>query len=174
MYKRQAQHHAPFENEERFRARFPADFICEALDQTRGWFYSLLAISTLLFGRSSYENVVCLGLILDSEGKKMSKSVGNVVAPWEVIDAYGADALRWYFFTSKQPWDDYRFSLETIGEGVRQFLLQLWSTYYFYVLYANVNDVEPAALAQVGELEEIDRWAPVSYTHLTLPTTPYV
>ena len=150
-----AQHHAPFENQEHFEARFPADFICEALDQTRGWFYSLLAVSTLLFGRSSYENVVCLGLILDPEGKKMSKSLGNVVAPWEVIDRYGADAFRWYFFTAKHPWDDYRFSAETIGEGVRQFLLQLWSTYYFYVLYANAGDVDPL---DAGPATDLDRW----------------
>ena len=115
-----AQHHAPFENEERLRDEFPADFICEALDQTRGWFYSLLAVSTLLFDRAPYENVVCLGLILDGEGQKMSKSRGNAVEPWEVIDTYGADALRWYFFTSKQPWDGYRFAPEAIGEGVRR------------------------------------------------------
>jgi isoleucyl-tRNA synthetase len=134
-----AQHHAPLENEERFRERFPADFICEALDQTRGWFYSLLAVSTLLFDRSPYRNVVCLGLILDAEGQKMSKSKGNTVEPWQVLDAYGADAFRWYFFTSKQPWDGYRFSEEAIGEGVRLFLKQLWSTYFFYVLYAHAN-----------------------------------
>jgi isoleucyl-tRNA synthetase len=134
-----AQHHAPFENEEVFRERFPADFICEALDQTRGWFYSLLAVSTLLFGEAPYENVVCLGLILDGDGQKMSKSKGNTVEPWQVIDKYGADAFRWYFFTSKQPWDGYRFSEEAIGEGVRLFLKQLWSTYFFYALYANAN-----------------------------------
>ena len=151
-----AQYHAPFENQEHFEARFPADFICEALDQTRGWFYSLLAISTLLFDRAAYRNVVCLGLILDPEGKKMSKSLGNVVDPWEVIDRFGADALRWYFFTAKQPWDGYRFSAETVGEGVRQFLLQLWNTYAFYVLYANVNDVAPA---QAPPGEDLDRWA---------------
>ena len=151
-----AQYHAPFENEEHFEARFPADFICEALDQTRGWFYSLLAISTLLFDRAAYRNVVCLGLILDPEGKKMSKSLGNIVDPWEVSDRFGADAFRWYFFTAKQPWDGYRFSAETIGEGVRQFLLQLWNTYAFYILYANVNDMAPAA-APPGD--ELDRWA---------------
>jgi isoleucyl-tRNA synthetase len=134
-----AQHHAPFENEEVFRERFPADFICEALDQTRGWFYSLLAVSTLLFGEAPYENVVCLGLILDGDGQKMSKSKGNTVEPWQVLDKYGADAFRWYFFTSKQPWDGYRFSEEAIGEGVRLFLKQLWSTYFFYALYANAN-----------------------------------
>jgi isoleucyl-tRNA synthetase len=134
-----AQHHAPLENEERFQQRFPANFICEALDQTRGWFYSLLAVSTLLFDKAPYENVVCLGLILDGEGQKMSKSKGNTVEPWQVLDTYGADAFRWYFFTSKQPWDGYRFSEEAIGEGVRLFLKQLWSTYFFYSLYANAN-----------------------------------
>ena len=159
-----AQYHAPFENQERFERDFPADFICEALDQTRGWFYSLLAVSTLLFDRAPYENVVCLGLILDPEGRKMSKSLGNVVAPWEVIDRFGADAFRWYFFTSKQPWDGYRFSLETIGEGVRQFLLQLWNTYGFYVLYANVNGIAPRTRA-AGE-SDLDRWI-VSRLHST-------
>jgi isoleucyl-tRNA synthetase len=148
-----AQYHAPHENEEHFRERFPADFICEALDQTRGWFYSLIAVSTLLFDRSSYRNVVCLGLILDEEGRKMSKSLGNTVEPWEVIDRYGADALRWYFFTSKQPWDGYRFSLETIGEAVRQFLLQLWNTYSFYVLYANATPEKTPS-----EPSDLDRW----------------
>jgi isoleucyl-tRNA synthetase len=155
-----AQWHAPHENAEHFRERFPADYVCEALDQTRGWFYSLLAVSTLLFDQSSYKNVVCLGLILDPEGQKMSKSKGNVVVPWDVLDRYGADALRWYFFTSKQPWDGYRFSLETIGEAVRQFLLQLWNTYGFYVLYANANGVEPGALPDPASSEnELDRWA---------------
>ena len=134
-----AQHHFPYQNEQQFQKEFPADFICEALDQTRGWFYSLLAVSTLLFDRSSYENVVCLGLILDADGQKMSKSKGNTVEPWQVLDQYGADAFRWYFFTSKQPWDGYRFSEEAIGEGVRLFLKQLWSTYFFYVLYARAN-----------------------------------
>ena len=152
-----AQFQAPHHNLEHFEQRFPADFICEALDQTRGWFYSLLAISTLLFNTSSYRNVVCLGLILDDQGRKMSKSLGNTVEPWEVIDRYGADALRWYFFTSKQPWDGYRFSLETIGEAVRQFMLQLWNTYGFYVLYANANDVAPGA-DQPAATGELDRW----------------
>jgi isoleucyl-tRNA synthetase len=119
---------------------FPADFICEALDQTRGWFYSLLAVSTLLFDTAPYRNVVCLGLILDEEGQKMSKSKGNTVEPWQVLDTYGADAFRWYFFTAKQPWDGYRFSQEAIGEGVRLFLKQLWSTYFFYVLHAHASE----------------------------------
>jgi isoleucyl-tRNA synthetase len=160
-----AQWHAPFENEETFEARFPADYICEALDQTRGWFYSLLAISTMLFGRSSYETVLCLGLILDPEGQKMSKSRGNIVNPWDVLDLHGADAFRWYYFTSKQPWDGYRFSVETVGESVRQFMLTLWNTYGFYSLYANVNDVEP----REDGLMELDRWA-LSRLHATTET----
>jgi isoleucyl-tRNA synthetase len=161
-----AQHHAPFEHEREFSESFPADFVCEALDQTRGWFYSLLAISSLLAetplltssergfvdtggsgpagaawaGGAPYKNVVCLGLILDDEGQKMSKSRGNIVEPWPVLDRFGADAFRWYFFTSKQPWDGYRFSEDAIGEGVRLFLKQLWSTYFFYVLYAHANE----------------------------------
>ena len=139
-----AQFHYPFENEELFEERFPADFICEALDQTRGWFYSLLAVSTLLFDRSSYRNVLCLGLILDPDGQKMSKSRGNVVAPWDVIDRHGADAFRWYYFTSQQPWSGYRFSVETVGESVRKLLHTLWNTYCFYVMYANVDDFDHA------------------------------
>ena len=149
-----AQWHAPFENQEAYEASFPAYYICEALDQTRGWFYSLLGVSTLLYGRSPYETCLCLGLILDPEGQKMSKSKGNVVVPWEVLDAHGADAFRWYYFTSKQPWDGYRFSVEAVGESVRQFLKPLWNTYAFYVLYANANDPlegEPVEL-------ESDRW----------------
>jgi isoleucyl-tRNA synthetase len=141
-------------------ARFPADFICEALDQTRGWFYSLLAVSTLLFDTAPYRNVLCLGLILDGEGQKMSKSRGNTVEPWQVIDAYGADAFRWYFFTAKQPWDGYRFSEEAIGDGVRLFLKQLWSTYFFYVLYAHANESSlRAATEQAPATEDLDRWA---------------
>jgi len=152
-----AQFGAPHTNEAHFQERFPADFICEALDQTRGWFYSLLAVSTLLFDQTSYRNVVCLGLILDEQGRKMSKSRGNTVEPWEIINRFGADALRWYFFTSKLPWDGYRFSLETIGEAVRQFLLQLWNTYGFYVLYANAGQIDLDAPG--GAPAELDRWA---------------
>jgi isoleucyl-tRNA synthetase len=117
-----ASYGSPHAGTEEFEAHFPADYICEALDQTRGWFYSMLAVSTLLFDQSSYRNVVCLGLILDENGQKMSKSRGNIVQPWDVIDEFGADALRWYFFTSKYPWDGYRFSMEALGETVRQFM----------------------------------------------------
>jgi len=164
-----AQHHFPFEHRERFEAAYPADFICEAQDQTRGWFYSLLAVATLtnpsgnLADRlAPYRNVVCLGLILDEDGQKMSKSKGNTVEPWQVLDDYGADAFRWYFFTSKQPWDGYRFSAETIGEGVRLFLKQLWSTYYFYTLYAHASADQLSEGPPVGSGAadaDLDRWA---------------
>jgi isoleucyl-tRNA synthetase len=141
------------------KERFPADFICEAQDQTRGWFYSLLAVSTLLWNATPYRNVVCLGLIVDAEGQKMSKSKGNAVEPWPILERYGADALRWYFFTSKQPWDGYRFSEEAIGEGVRLFLKQLWSTYFFYTLYAQAN--EHALGEDIGgdQRNDMDAWA---------------
>jgi isoleucyl-tRNA synthetase len=155
-----AQFHYPFENEELFEERFPADFICEAIDQTRGWFYTLLAESTLLFDTSSYRNCVCLGLILDPEGQKMSKSKGNVVEPWDVISAHGADAFRWYYLTSQQPWSGYRFSVETVGESVRQFLLTLWNTYSFWVLYANAEDLGPGDFVGAPEpSDDLDRWA---------------
>ena len=164
-----AQHHYPFEHGQDFEESYPADFICEAQDQTRGWFYSLLAIAMLVDPSSAasqppapYRNVVCLGLILDEEGLKMSKSRGNTVEPWQVLDTFGADAFRWYFFTSKQPWDGYRFSTETIGEGVRLFLKQLWSTYYFYVLYAYAaaEDMRAAPPASSeDDLSDLDRWA---------------
>jgi len=156
-----AQFHYPFEGTEEFESRFPAQYICEGLDQTRGWFYSLLAVSTLVFDRSSYENCVCLGLILDPEGQKMSKSKGNVVDPWEVLDTYGADAFRWYYLTAQQPWSGYRFSVETLGEATRQFLNTLWNTYSFWVMYANAEGLErdtaPPAPSP-GEGTDLDRW----------------
>ncbi|WP_445148202.1 isoleucine--tRNA ligase [Baekduia sp. Peel2402] len=154
-----AQWHAPFENEEQAANSWPADFVCEALDQTRGWFYSLLAISVLLNDQAPYKDVVCLGLILDEDGFKMSKSKGNVVDPFSVLDKFGADALRWYFFSSKQPWDGYRFSEETIAEGVRLFLNTLWNTYGFLVLYENAADGQDAdAAAEPGPATDLDRW----------------
>jgi isoleucyl-tRNA synthetase len=162
-----AQFHYPFEGEELFAERFPADFISEAIDQTRGWFYSLLAVSTLIFDSTSYRNCVCLGLILDPEGQKMSKSRGNVVNPWEVISTHGADAFRWYYFTTQQPWAGYRFSADTVGEAVRQFMLTLWNTYSFWVLYANAEGLDPSDFARQpvtsdqksGVASELDRWA---------------
>ncbi|HEX2387985.1 MAG TPA: isoleucine--tRNA ligase [Solirubrobacterales bacterium] len=153
-----AQLHYPFENEAEFERRFPADFICEGIDQTRGWFYSQLAESVLLFDQTDYLNCVCLGLILDPDGRKMSKRLGNVVDPHEVIDRHGADAFRWYYLTSQQPWAGYRFSAETVGESVRQFLLTLWNTYSFFVLYANAAD-EQTDRPQPSEAEAaLDRW----------------
>jgi isoleucyl-tRNA synthetase len=154
-----AQFHYPFENDQLFRERFPADFICEALDQTRGWFYSLLAESVLLFGGPSYRNVLCLGLILDPDGQKMSKSRGNVVAPWDVISRHGADAFRWYYFTSQQPWSGYRFSVEAVGETGHRFLRTLWETYRFYVLYANADGFHHASAgSDPANRPLMDRW----------------
>jgi isoleucyl-tRNA synthetase len=155
-----AQFHYPFEGKEEFEERFPADYICEAQDQTRGWFYTLLAESTLLFDTSSYRNCVCLGLILDPEGQKMSKSRGNVVDPWDVLDAHGADAFRWYYLTAQQPWAGYRFSVDTVGESVRQFLLTLWNTYSFWVLYANAEGLTASDFGATPETaNDLDRWA---------------
>ena len=157
-----AQFHYPFENEGLFEERFPADYICEAQDQTRGWFYSLLAESVLLFDRTSYRNCVCLGLILDPDGQKMSKSRGNVVDPWEVFDNQGADAFRWYLLSTQQPWAGYRFSAETIGESLRQVLLTLWNTYWFFVLYANAEGLTPedeSFVVRRSSFEnDLDRW----------------
>jgi isoleucyl-tRNA synthetase len=156
-----AQHHYPFAAPATLEGRFPADFICEALDQTRGWFYSLLAESTLLFDQSAYRNVVCLGLILDAEGQKMSKSRGNVIEPWEVIDRQSADAFRWYLLTAQSPWDSFRFSLDAVDEAMRRFLLTLWSTYDFFVRYASLPDGwSPGDGAPPpDERPAIDRWA---------------
>ncbi|HEY7151067.1 MAG TPA: isoleucine--tRNA ligase [Solirubrobacterales bacterium] len=155
-----AQFHYPFEGEELFTERFPANFISEAIDQTRGWFYSLLAVSTLVFDRTSYENCVCLGLILDAEGQKMSKSRGNVVDPWEVITRHGADAFRWYLFTAQQPWATYRFSTDAVGETVYRFFTTLWNTYRICVLYANAEGFGPAQLADGASARaDLDRWA---------------
>ena len=152
-----AQYGAPHRELDHFEERFPADYICEALDQTRGWFYSLLAEATLLFDRSSYRNVVCLGLINDEQGRKMSKSLGNTVDPWQLLDEYGADAVRWYLFTSKYPWDGWRFSTDKVADVARSFLRQLWNTYSFYVLYANTPDA-PAPSEADGDATELDRW----------------
>ena len=140
-----AQWHYPFENDTLLEdGRFPADYISEAVDQTRGWFYSLHAISTLLFNRPCFENVICLGHILDAKGEKMSKAKGNVVEPWAVINKYGADALRWYFFTASPPGNVRRFDEKMVAEVTRHFLLTLWNVYSFFVTYANIDKFAPA------------------------------
>ena len=156
-----AQWHYPFENADKFEEQFPADYICEAVDQTRGWFYSLHAISTLLFEDVSFRNCVCLGLILDGEGRKMSKSKGNIVDPWEVLDAHGADAFRWYLYTASPPGQERRFSADLVGEVVRSFTLTLWNTYSFFVTYANLDGWQPGTAGDVPtpEYNELDRWA---------------
>jgi isoleucyl-tRNA synthetase len=153
------QWHYPFENVAKFEERYPADYICEAIDQTRGWFYSLIAVATLVTGRSSYKRVLCLGHILDAEGQKMSKSKGNVVEPDTILDAQGADALRWYLFTAQSPWAPRRFGSEMIDEVIRKFLLTLWNTYSFFTVYANIDRFDPmAARVPLGERPLLDRW----------------
>ena len=152
-----AQWHYPFENEEKFKEQFPADYICEAVDQTRGWFYSLHAISTLLFDQPSFKNVICLGLILDGEGRKMSKTRGNVLAPWDVINAHGADAMRWYLYTASPPGQERRFSSDLVADVVRSFTLTLWNTYSFFVTYANLDGCRPDDDA-VLEYSPLDQW----------------
>lgn len=153
-----AQWHYPFENRERFAERFPADYICEALDQTRGWFYTLHALSILLFDEPCYRNVICLGLILDSQGEKMSKSRGNVVDPWDVLNSHGADALRWYLYTASPPGNPRRFSVDLVGESLRRFLLTLWNTYSFFVTYANIDGFDPTKVAERPLPSDLDRW----------------
>lgn len=151
------QWHYPFENVEKFKEQFPADFICEAVDQTRGWFYTLHAISTLVFDSHCFDNVICLGLILDKDGQKMSKSRGNVVDPWDVIDQHGADAFRWYLYTASPPGQERRFSEDLVGEVVRTFTLTLWNTYSFFVTYANLDEWSPTQDVQ-PEYSDLDRW----------------
>jgi len=154
-----AQFHHPFSDDGRFEASFPADFICEAIDQTRGWFYSLLAVNTLVFGSTPYRNVVCLGLLVDANGQKMSKSRGNVVDPWQVISTFGADALRWYFFSSGQPWGTRRVSDDGIRESTRQTLLTLWNVYSFFVTYADLDGWQrPVGGAAPRPTHVLDRW----------------
>ncbi len=137
-----AQWHYPFENQEVWQRQKQADYICEAIDQTRGWFYTLHAVSTLLFDRVAFKNVICLGHILAEDGSKMSKSRGNVVNPWEVFDVYGADATRWNMYTAGPPGNSRRFSVNLVGETVRKFMNTLWNTYSFFVTYANLSDWE--------------------------------
>ncbi len=154
-----AQQHHPFSNGGSLENVFPADFICEAIDQTRGWFYSLLAESTLLFDAPAYRNVICLGLILDGQGQKMSKSRGNVIEPWSVLDRQGADPFRWYLLTAQSPWDSFRFSLDAVDESMR-FLLTLWNTYVFLVTYAALPDgwVPGGEDPPFAERSDLDQW----------------
>ena len=154
-----AQHHYPFENKETFEKQFPAQFISEAVDQTRGWFYSLLAISTLLFNKAPYENVIVLGLVQDEKGQKMSKSKGNAVDPFDALQTYGADAIRWYFYTSSAPWLPSRFAGKTVVEGQRKFMGTLWNTYAFFVLYANIDNFDATKYSlEYDKLAVMDKW----------------
>ncbi|MBR1606685.1 MAG: isoleucine--tRNA ligase, partial [Clostridia bacterium] len=154
-----AQWHYPFENKEKFEERFPADFISEAIDQTRGWFYTLLAISTQLFGQSPFKNCLVLGHVQDADGRKMSKHLGNVVDPWDVLDDQGADAVRWYFYAASAPWLPSRFSKENVSEYQRKFMGTLWNTYYFYVLYADIDQFDPTKHdIKKAKLSLMDRW----------------
>jgi len=154
-----AQWHYPFENKEIFEENFPANFISEAIDQTRGWFYTLMAISTLLFDRAPYENVIVLGLVQDKDGLKMSKHKGNVVDPWTVLDKQGADAVRWYFYTNSAPWLPSRFYEEAVNEGQRKFMGTLWNTYAFYVLYADLDKFNPYEhKLDYSKLSVMDKW----------------
>ena len=155
-----AQFHYPFAGHDGLDGRFPADFICEAIDQTRGWFYSLLAVNTLVFGTSPYRNVVCLAHVVDQDGQKMSKSKGNVIDPWTVLDSRGADALRWYFFSAGSPWTQRRVFVEGIDESTRRILLTLWNTYSFFVTYANLDGWTPPApgAPAAPSSHVLDRW----------------
>ena len=154
-----AQHHYPFENKETFEKQFPAQFISEAVDQTRAWFYSLLAISTLLFNKAPYENVIVLGLVQDENGQKMSKSKGNAVDPFDALQTYGADAIRWYFYTSSAPWLPSRFAGKTVVEGQRKFMGTLWNTYAFFVLYANIDNFDATKYSlEYDKLAVMDKW----------------
>ena len=154
-----AQHHYPFENKETFEKQFPAQFISEAVDQTRGWFYSLLAISTLLFNKAPYENVIVLGLVQDENGQKMSKSKGNAVDPFDALETYGADAIRWYFYVNSAPWLPNRFHGKAVQEGQRKFMGTLWNTYAFFVLYANIDNFDATKYTlDYDNLPVMDKW----------------
>ena len=154
-----AQHHYPFENKELFEAQFPAQFISEAVDQTRGWFYSLLAESTLLFNKAPYENVIVLGHVQDENGQKMSKSKGNAVDPFDALETYGADAIRWYFYINSAPWLPNRFHGKAVTEGQRKFMSTLWNTYAFFVLYANIDNFDASKYTlDKDSLSVMDKW----------------
>ncbi len=163
-----AQHHYPFENKELFEAQFPADFISEAVDQTRGWFYSLLAISTLIFDKAPFKNVIVLGHVQEENGQKMSKSKGNAVDPMGGLQTYGADAIRWYFYTNSAPWLPNRFHGKAVVEGQRKFMSTLWNTYSFYVLYANIDKFDPTKYElDYSSLSVMDKWL-LSRLHTTI------
>ncbi|MEG1609440.1 MAG: class I tRNA ligase family protein, partial [Clostridia bacterium] len=154
-----AQLHYPFENKDLFEKLFPADFISEAVDQTRGWFYTLLAISTLLFDKAPFKNCIVLGHVNDKNGIKMSKHKGNVVDPWSVLDVQGADAVRWYFYSSSAPWLPSRFSPENVSECQRRFMGTLWNAYSFFVLYANIDKYDPSEYCLKDcKLSHMDKW----------------
>ena len=154
-----AQHHYPFENKDLFEQQFPADFISEAVDQTRGWFYSLLAESTLLFNKAPYKNVIVMGHVQDENGQKMSKSKGNAVDPFNALETYGADTIRWYFYTSSAPWLPKRFSGKAVQEGQRKFMGTLWNTYAFFVLYANIDNFDASKYTlEYDKLPVMDKW----------------
>lgn len=154
-----AQHHYPFENKEKFEAQYPADFISEAVDQTRGWFYSLLAISTLIFNIAPYKNVIVMGHVQDEDGQKMSKSKGNAVDPMDALNKFGADAIRWYFYVNSAPWLPNRFHDKAVEEGQRKFLGTLWNTYAFYVLYADIDNFDPTKYSlEYDKLSVMDKW----------------
>ena len=154
-----AQHHYPFENNELFESQFPAQFISEAVDQTRGWFYSLLAESTLLFNKAPYENVVVMGLVLDENGQKMSKSKGNAVDPFDTLQKHGADAIRWFFYTCSAPWIPKRYQDKAVTEGQRKFMGTLWNTYAFWVLYANIDKFDATKYSlEYDKLPVMDKW----------------
>ena len=153
-----AQWHYPFENKENFEANFPAQFISEAVDQTRGWFYTLMAISTCLFDTNPFENCIVLGHVLDKKGLKMSKSKGNVVDPFEVLESQGADATRWHFYTASAPWLPTRFSTDDVAETQRKFLGTLWNVYSFYVLYAEIDKFDPTKYADFVSDNVMDKW----------------
>ena len=154
-----AQHHYPFENKEVFEQQFPAQFISEAVDQTRGWFYSLMAESTLLFNKAPYENVIVLGHVQDENGQKMSKSKGNAVDPFDALQKYGADAIRWYFYINSAPWLPNRFHGKAVMEGQRKFMGTLWNTYAFFVLYANIDEFDATKYnLEYDKLSVMDKW----------------
>lgn len=153
-----AQHHYPFENKELFEANYPAQFISEAVDQTRGWFYTLLAISTALFDKNPFENCIVLGHVLDKKGQKMSKSKGNVVDPFEVLNAQGADATRWHFYTASAPWLPTRFSVDDVADAQRKFLSTFWNVYSFYVMYANIDNFNPMQYKDFVSDNVMDKW----------------